>query len=63
LATLRLLGGAAISLAKDVFNCVAACILNDESIEIEGVDLEELLPQHFHNFTMAAHPLHRLFLK
>jgi hypothetical protein len=63
LATLRLLGGAAISLAKDVFDCVAAFILDDESIEIEGVDLEELLAQHFHNFSMAAHPLHAFFLK
>ena len=62
-AALRLLGGAAICLAKDVFNCRATFILDDVRIVIEGVDLEKLLAKHFHNFAMAPHALHAFFLK
>ena len=50
-------------LAEDVFNCGAALILDDVGVELEGVDLEEALPQHLHDLAVAAHFLQALFFQ
>jgi hypothetical protein len=63
LGALRRLGRAAVLLAEDVFKCDAALVLDDESVEVEGVDLEVPLAQHLHNLAVAAHLLHALLLQ
>ncbi len=60
---LRLHRRGATVLSDDVFKRCAALILDDVGVEVEGVDLEEALPQHLHDLAVAAHLLHALFFQ
>jgi hypothetical protein len=63
LTALRLLRGGPIYLALDVFNRLTLFVLDDECVEVEGVDLKVLFSQHFHYLAVAPHPLHAPFLQ
>ena len=63
LTALRLLRRGAPLLAEDVLKGGATHVLDDVSVEVEGVDLEEPLPEHLHDLAVAAHLPHALFFQ